>query len=52
MSAEYIKSIKLPKQHSSDIHVYTLEEIETDKMTTLEKLIHLENLKEALEKKQ
>jgi len=51
LTEEYIKTIKLPKQNPLEANLYTLEEIETDKMTTLEKLINLDNLKEAIEKK-
>jgi len=51
LDEDYIKAIKLPKQNPLEANLYTLEEIETDKMTTLEKVINLNNLKEAIEKK-
>jgi len=47
LSKEEVKAIKLPRWRTEGF--LTLDEIETDKLSTLEKLIHLENLKKEIE---
>lgn len=43
LTKEDVKAIKLPRWRTEGF--LTLDEIETDKLSTLEKLIHLENLR-------
>lgn len=47
LSKEEVKKIKIPRWRTHGF--LTLYEIETDKLTTLEKLIHLQNLKREIE---
>jgi hypothetical protein len=47
LTKEEVKAIKLPRWRTEGF--LTLDEIETDKLSTLEKLIHLENLKKEIE---
>jgi hypothetical protein len=49
---DYIKNIKLPRYKSSRAYnLLTIDEIDSDKLTTLEKLNHLDNLKKEIEKR-
>jgi len=52
LTIDIIRSIKLPKVHAGGIkEIYSLEEIESNKFSTLEKIKHLEFLKRLIEKK-
>ena len=46
LSKEQVKAIKLPRWRTEGF--LTLEEIETDKLSTLEKPIHLEGLRKQI----
>jgi len=52
LSPEFVKTIKLPRPRNGPFtEIFSLEEIESDKFATLEKIIHLESLKKVIEKR-
>jgi hypothetical protein len=52
LSKEYVRSIKLPKQNNSQFkNTIMLEEIESNKFSTIEKIHHLIELKKAVKNK-
>ena len=52
LTKEYVRNIKLPKTNTSKFkHTIMLEEIETNKFSTIEKIHHLIMLKKAVESK-